>query len=158
MEESQESSQASNPISSGSDTDKTLTKYSKPPYSKYGGRYCCVVGCSNNQGRDGQRGVRFHQFPINRRRRDEWIQAVKRESQGGVLWKPGCYDVICSEHFYGGKKSNVVGDPAYIPSVFPTHHHRSKTKADEERFRRHEKFQAVRQKVCTKKVVNLLAK
>ena len=46
------------------------------------GRYCCVVGCSNNQRRDGARGIKFHQFPSDPVRRKEWNRAVNRTIEG----------------------------------------------------------------------------
>ncbi len=42
---------------------QSQSQKSRPPYTQYGGRYCCVVGCTNNQGRDGARGITFHRFP-----------------------------------------------------------------------------------------------
>ncbi len=86
------------------------------------GRYCCVAGCHNNQGRDAGRGVRFHQFPTkNPERRERWNAAVNRSvpERPGELWRATNYDVICSEHFVGGKKCDKVDSDSYVPSIFP---------------------------------------
>ncbi len=44
------------------------------------GKYCCVVGCHNCQGRDGPKGIRFHAFPKDESRRERWIKSVNRYS------------------------------------------------------------------------------
>ncbi len=120
----------------------------KTPYSVYGGRYCCVVGCSKNQGRDVPQGIRFHQFPKQKERREQWVRAVNRKKEGSnELWQPGNYDVICSSHFLGGRKSDVEGSPSFVPTIFPTHHVRPKTQADAARFSRRKKFEENRRKV-----------
>ncbi len=114
-----------------------------------GGKYCSVVGCSNNQARDIPRGIKFHKFPSSKKRRQLWVNAIKRGVPGrpGELWQPAQSTVICSVHFYDGKKSDVEGSPGYVPSIFPTHHVKPKTKADEDRFKRQAKFQLLRSKV-----------
>ncbi len=114
------------------------------PTQPYGGRYCCVVGCTNNQMRDIPKGIKFHRFPKNPSQREMWAKAVKRLDPSGQPWKPGNNDLICSVHFYGGKRSNVQGSPSYIPSIFPTHHVKPKTKSDEDRFKRQQKYEAAR--------------
>lgn len=40
-------------------------------------------------------------------------------SPDGSLWQPTASSRICSEHFAGGRKSDKVLDPGYIPSIFP---------------------------------------
>ncbi len=117
----------------------------------YSGKYCCVVGCSNSQGRDIARGIMFHKFPVNNKRRQLWIQAVKRgkSNKPSELWTPAKNTVICSEHFFGGRKCDTENSPAYVPSIFPTHHVKPKTFADDARFKRREKFQQMREKVIS---------
>ncbi len=93
-----------------------------PQRQPYGGSYCCVVGCHNNTYRDIPR-LKFHVFPRDQERRQLWVKAVNREVPGrpGVLWQPKNHDVVCSEHFVGGLKSNDKTSPAYAPTLFPTH-------------------------------------
>ncbi len=88
-----------------------------------GSQYCCVVGCHNNRRRDGPRGIKFHSFPRDKDRRLIWIKAVKRAnpSKPSELWQPKAFDVVCSDHFAEGKKSNSKDSPSYNPTVFPTH-------------------------------------
>jgi hypothetical protein len=52
---------------------------------KYGGQYCCVVGCSNSQYKDGKNGIKFFSFPGNQEQKELWIKAVKRENADGTL-------------------------------------------------------------------------
>ncbi len=96
------------------------------------GKYCCVVGCQNNQGRDTHRGIKFHIFPKDPDRRERWNKAVNRTPQGkpSELWRASPYDVICSEHFAGGRKSDGVDSDSYIPSIFPTHTVKSRSAQD----------------------------
>ncbi len=88
----------------------------------YGGRYCCVVGCNNSQYRDIPRGVKFHSFPKDEDRKRQWVVAVNRvdPKKRFSLWHPKPSDVICSEHFVGGKKSDDKNSSSYVPFIFPT--------------------------------------
>ncbi len=99
------------------------------------GKYCCVVGCQNNQGRDLHRGIKFHLFPRDTDRRERWNRAVNRTLPGRPfdLWRASSHSVICSEHFVGGKKCNQKRSPSYIPTIFPTHSVKGKKKADIDR-------------------------
>ncbi|KAH9631962.1 hypothetical protein HF086_000299, partial [Spodoptera exigua] len=38
----------------------------------------------------------------------------------GSPWQPKRHDTICSEHFIGGKKSDAVASPSYVPTIFPS--------------------------------------
>ena len=89
----------------------------------YGGRYCSVVNCHNNSYKHGPQGIKFHSFPANPERRLQWTKAVRRAVPGkpGALWQPKKHDVVCSEHFVGGKKSNDKNSVSFVPSIFPTH-------------------------------------
>ncbi len=124
----------------------------------YAGKYCCVIGCTNNQSRDIPRGVAFHKFPSNKERRQLWINAVNRVSKSDPKkkWKPAKHTVICSEHFYAHRKNNHPGSPSYVPSIFPTNHCKPKTKADEDRFMRLEKFRQMREQVRVISVASLV--
>ncbi len=112
----------------------------------YGGKYCCVVGCNNSQYRDNVRGVKFHSFPKDEERKKLWILAVNRvdPKKRHKLWHPKTSDVICSEHFAGGKKSNVKESASYIPSVFPTNHLKPQLCDDTPRANRRKKFESIR--------------
>ncbi len=57
---------------------------------KYGGQYCRVIGCSNIQYKDGPNRINFW-FPCNRKQKELWIRAVKREEK-----KPRWHNV-CTE-------------------------------------------------------------
>lgn len=41
-------------------------------------RYCCVVNCHEQEGRNPD--VKMYRFPSAKERRERWIQAVKREA------------------------------------------------------------------------------
>ncbi len=70
------------------------------------GRYCCVVGCHNNQGKDKKRGIKFHPFPKDAETRHLWNKAINRSLPNNPtkLWEGSNFDVVCSDHFHGGKK------------------------------------------------------
>ncbi len=108
-----------------------------------GGRYCVVVGCHNNQKRDGRRGIKFHSFPKTEERRKQWILAIRRSVPGkpGKLWEPSQHSVVCSEHFRGGRKSNDKTSDSFNPSVFPTHQTGEKSASAINREKRLKKFQ-----------------
>ena len=55
---------------------------------KYGGSYCCVVGCNNCQARDNHRGVKFFGFPKKEQQLILWTSCVKRVNPDGSSWKP----------------------------------------------------------------------
>ncbi|XP_043275505.1 uncharacterized protein [Venturia canescens] len=81
---------------------------------------CCVVNCKNNGVRNK---CKFYQFPTAKHKveqRNKWIAAVRRINPNGSPWCPKPWDVICSEHFIGNKKSEEVSSPSYIPTIFPS--------------------------------------
>ncbi|XP_064475415.1 uncharacterized protein LOC135389282 [Ornithodoros turicata] len=85
------------------------------------GSYCCIVGCSNNQGINPT--LKFYRFPsrpYERDRRQRWIQAVRRENEDGSPWQPNKGSRVCSVHFVGRVKSDIERHPAYVPSIFPS--------------------------------------
>jgi len=105
-----------------------VSKTSSAQTKKCGGRYCCVVGCTNNQKRSIATGIKFYKFPKDPGRKLKWEKAIKRQdSRRSGLWSATPYSVICSAHFAGGKKSDDVESPAFAPSLFPTHTTRSET-------------------------------
>ena len=78
---------------------------------------CCVVGCYN---RHSKKSIySFYQFPADPDRRHRWVSFVSRRNADGTLWKPGEGDRVCSEHFTSKKKSDLPGNPNYVPSVYP---------------------------------------
>lgn len=100
--------------------------------------YCVAVGCNNNRGRDGERGVKFHRFPSQGTDRYEvWVKSLNRKSRDGSLWRPGVGARICSEHFAGGMKSNDPQSPSYNPTIFSTLHVKPRTLSDIQRYDRH---------------------
>ena len=61
----------------------------------------------------------FYRFPTDPDRRRRWVSFVSRQNPNGTLWQPGEGDRICSEHFISKKKSDMPGNPNYVPSVYP---------------------------------------
>ena len=55
---------------------------------------CCAYGCTNRYGRVGKR---FFSFPKDKKQRDKWIAAIKREN-----WTPTPHSKVCSDHFVSG--------------------------------------------------------
>jgi len=53
--------------------------------------------------------VSFHIFPVDQKRRDKWIVAVKRVNSDGSGWQPTRYTVLCGEHFMTGKNVAALG-------------------------------------------------
>lgn len=94
------------------------------------GSYCVAVGCSNCQGREGKKGVKFYTFPKDEARRQQWIVRVNRREPSGALWQPKSSARLCSEHFFGGEKSNDPDSVSYLPSIFPTVHVREPRQTD----------------------------
>ena len=73
---------------------------------------CCAVGSSNRKEKE-KKTLPFYNIPkgktpIEKKRRDEWIRAIRREdwkawSHGKIL--KAC---ICGEHFISGKDLNLM--------------------------------------------------
>lgn len=114
----------------GPDKDRSGQREDRPERDKnqnfrlkYGGRYCCVVRCHNNSYKHVPLGIKFHGFPKDPERRQLWVRALRRAVPGkpGSLWQPKSHDVVCSEHFVDGKKSDDKSSPSFSPSIFPTH-------------------------------------
>ncbi|KAM7307850.1 uncharacterized protein ISCGN_011486 [Ixodes scapularis] len=83
-------------------------------------RYCCVVNCHEQEGLNP--GVSFYRFPSKPHeveQRERWIRAAQRTEPDGKPWQPTQNSRMCSRHFVGNKKSNCVGHPAYVPTIFP---------------------------------------
>ena len=44
---------------------------------------------------------------------------MSRQNADGSPWKPEEGDRVCSEHFISKKKSDLIGNPDYVPFVNP---------------------------------------
>ncbi|NXF04033.1 THAP9 transposase, partial [Smithornis capensis] len=67
-------------------------------------RSCSALGCTaRDTGRSRQRGISFHQFPVDAAQRREWIRAVNRvDPKSRRVWRPGPGAILCSRHFAEG--------------------------------------------------------
>ena len=74
-----------------------------------------VYGCHNRHKKGSL--VHFYRFPTDIDRRCRWISFVSRINPDGSPWKPGEGDRICSDHFIGKQKSDLLNHPDYTPSV-----------------------------------------
>ncbi|XP_021252580.1 DNA transposase THAP9 [Numida meleagris] len=88
-------------------------------------RSCSALGCSaRDNGRSRERGISFHQFPVDAAQRREWIRAVNRlDPRSRRAWSPGPGAILCSRHFaeadferYGLRRKLRRGA---VPSRFP---------------------------------------
>uniref|UniRef100_A0A8D0H377 THAP domain-containing protein 1 n=1 Tax=Sphenodon punctatus TaxID=8508 RepID=A0A8D0H377_SPHPU len=87
-------------------------------------RSCSALGCTTrDNGRSRERGISFHQFPIDAIQRTKWIHAVNRvDPKSKKVWIPGPGAILCSKHFaetdfetYGMRRKLRKGA---VPSVF----------------------------------------
>ncbi|XP_072718702.1 DNA transposase THAP9 isoform X1 [Ciconia boyciana] len=64
-------------------------------------RSCSALGCTTrDNGRSRERGISFHQFPVDAAQRREWIRAVNRvDPRSRQAWRPGPGAILCSRHF-----------------------------------------------------------
>ncbi|NXF92244.1 THAP9 transposase, partial [Eubucco bourcierii] len=64
-------------------------------------RSCSALGCTaRDTGRSRERGISFHQFPVDAAQRLEWIRAVNRmDPRSRQAWRPGPGAILCSRHF-----------------------------------------------------------
>ncbi|XP_071287648.1 DNA transposase THAP9 [Agelaius tricolor] len=67
-------------------------------------RSCSALGCTaRDTGRSRERGISFHQFPVDAAQRREWIRAVNRvDPRSRRAWRPGPGAILCSRHFAEG--------------------------------------------------------
>ncbi|XP_051624123.1 DNA transposase THAP9 isoform X2 [Manacus candei] len=67
-------------------------------------RSCSALGCTaRDSARSRERGVSFHQFPVDAAQRRAWIRAVNRvDPQSRRPWRPGPGAILCSRHFAEG--------------------------------------------------------
>ncbi|NXD87420.1 THAP9 transposase, partial [Halcyon senegalensis] len=88
-------------------------------------RSCSALGCTaRDNGRSRERGISFHQFPVDAAQRREWIRAVNRvDPRSRQTWRPGPGAILCSRHFaeadferYGMRRKLRRGA---VPSRFP---------------------------------------
>ncbi|XP_026480532.1 uncharacterized protein LOC113386991 isoform X2 [Ctenocephalides felis] len=64
---------------------------------------CCVVGCRNTGRKSDCKFYSFSTAKWKENQREKWIAAVRR----------------INEHFIGGKKSDAVLSPSFVPTIFP---------------------------------------
>ncbi|NXA41299.1 THAP9 transposase, partial [Eudromia elegans] len=88
-------------------------------------RSCSALGCTaRDNGRSRERGISFHQFPVDAAQRRAWIRAVNRvDPRSRQAWRPGPGAILCSRHFaegdfesYGLRRKLRRGA---VPSRFP---------------------------------------
>ncbi|XP_065198163.1 uncharacterized protein LOC135829700 [Sycon ciliatum] len=84
-----------------------------------GGRTCCVPNCFNHTVLD--RGLKFYTFPSDLQRRILWLERIGRPQ-----WIPGAGDMVCGNHFVGGRL-RTAGGTEQDPTIFP----RVKTRRDD---------------------------
>ncbi|XP_056346232.1 DNA transposase THAP9 isoform X2 [Oenanthe melanoleuca] len=88
-------------------------QWAGPPWRGRGGggtrgaamtRSCSALGCTaRDTGRSRERGISFHQFPVDAAQRREWIRAVNRvDPRSRRAWRPGPGAILCSRHFAEG--------------------------------------------------------
>jgi hypothetical protein len=72
---------------------------------QHGGEFCCVPQCSNSRlkTRSLGRTVAFYRIPANVKRRQIWLQRIRRDR-----WQPRAWDRVCSDHFVAGYKINQI--------------------------------------------------
>ncbi|KAK2193201.1 hypothetical protein NP493_14g07072 [Ridgeia piscesae] len=70
---------------------------------------CVVVGCTS---RCIDSSLCFHRIPKEEKRRQLWLNAIKRKG-----WTPTSNDRVCGRHFISGKASTDASSPDYVPSV-----------------------------------------
>ncbi|KAI8495233.1 hypothetical protein Bbelb_272190 [Branchiostoma belcheri] len=83
---------------------------------KYSGSFCSAIGCSHSAGRDKALGLKrsYYRFPLaDKGRLRSWMSRIPRKN-----WTPTKYSRICSDHFVGGVKTDTVGSPGYLPTLF----------------------------------------
>ncbi|XP_054846202.1 DNA transposase THAP9 [Eublepharis macularius] len=87
-------------------------------------RSCSALGCATrDSGLSRERGISFHQFPVDALQRTRWIHAVNRvDPKSKKVWIPGPGAILCSKHFvetdfesYGMRRKLKKGA---VPSVF----------------------------------------
>lgn len=55
---------------------------------------CAAYGCTQKYVKDC--GIKFHRFPSNADKQQQWIQKVNRLDESGKLWKPSKDSRLCS--------------------------------------------------------------
>jgi len=80
---------------------------------------CAAYGCTNSDGKDRNRGITFHKFPVNVELKVQWIKAIHRSN-----YEPSPRAVVCSKHFHEEdfdrySHSCVRLRSGVVPTVFP---------------------------------------
>ncbi|XP_065054555.1 peroxynitrite isomerase THAP4-like [Rhopilema esculentum] len=85
-------------------------------------RSCCAVGCANRQ--EGEKkNLTFYRIPkgrtpIEKRRRQDWLRAIRRDDWRTWSDEKISKAFICAEHFISGKRSDNPDDANWIPTIF----------------------------------------
>ncbi|RZF35215.1 hypothetical protein LSTR_LSTR014009 [Laodelphax striatellus] len=93
-------------------------------------KMCSVPNCEN---KGYNSNVKFYTFPLSEHKliqRRRWIAALNKHCVFEAYWTPNKYNTICSEHFIGGKKSDAMNSPSYVPTIFPSPTPKGKRKLD----------------------------
>ncbi|KAM7293870.1 uncharacterized protein LOC115327734 [Ixodes scapularis] len=98
---------------------------------------CCIVGCNSTY--SNSPGTKFYGFPTRHwesKRRERWIELVRRQNDDGTVWLPTKNSKICSKHFVGNTKANEEKHPAYNPSIFLSPYRKGKPRCSDDRYER----------------------
>lgn len=89
---------------------------------------CAAPNCKNRADKSLQKGVTFHMFPRNSRKRQKWLKQMTESSLS--TWQPSAFSVICSEHFEDASFRYLNGKRLVKDEAFPTKFSFSKEKAE----------------------------
>eukprot|EP00794_Sanderia_malayensis_P006493 gene6493-7237_t len=124
---------------------------------------CGAVGCTNRKIGD-KKGLPFYNIlkgktPIEKRRREAWIKAIRRED-----WKKWPEEhiskaKICAEHFVTGRRSDDPENVNWIPTIFShtTAREHKKMKVHEKRRKRYEDIKIKKKALAMKLPFNVIS-
>ncbi|XP_048743288.2 uncharacterized protein LOC125656743 [Ostrea edulis] len=83
--------------------------------------HCCVPCCTNDSRYDKERHLSFHKFPVDSRRRKQWIFKIRRDL--GPKFRIADATRVCSEHFHPSEiRKTLTGkrmlSTTAVPSLF----------------------------------------
>ena len=70
---------------------------------------CCVPNCVSTSRRTPS--LKFYILPVEKKRRKLWISLIRND----CLRTSSRWTSVCSLHFPGGRKTNVIKDPTIFP-------------------------------------------
>ena len=88
------------------DTNEQQQKDRTPKNS--GGKNCCVPHCKSNSRKNPE--LSFHRIPKDETLKKKWIKLLKTKG----LCNPNPFNVVCSAHFPGGKKTYENNIPSLL--------------------------------------------